>query len=123
MVMAIIVVVTGAVLICLAALLGLRAWAREGDRIAEEIHRPGHQLLVYDVPEGQDPAVLLAALAHAGFTSVPDTVRGISQIAVDCPEGRKRDRELVREVIARAASPGFDGTTLTLEQVRFEDES
>ena len=58
--------------------------------------------LRYAVPEGQDPAVVIAALERAGYTAVRGPAPSMDDdgdVLIDSPHGTP-DREKVREVIA-----------------------
>jgi len=78
--------------------------------------------LRYRVPDSQDPAVVLTALANAGIPAVPKAVDGHSYVIVSL-DSQEHDRERIRDVIARRADetslegPHFD------RRVVFDDES
>lgn len=76
--------------------------------------------LTYRVPEGQDPAVLSAALTRAGFRSVGVLHEGVEQLLVEC--ARPADRARVREVIEHVTRTGFEGAEMHVAHVRFDDE-
>ena len=76
--------------------------------------------LTYHVPDGQDPAVLSAALAGAGFRSVGVLQHGVEQLLVDCPSAE--DRARVRSILEHVTRTSFEGAELHVAHVRFEDE-
>ncbi|UNX56637.1 hypothetical protein MF406_18470 (plasmid) [Georgenia sp. TF02-10] len=83
---------------------------------------PAHELR-YQVPEGQDPVVVLTALHQRGYDAVLEEPEGRRIIDVTCPEDKDHDREDVRHVIAGAGTTldEKDRTGLP-QQVRFLDE-
>jgi hypothetical protein len=118
-------------LLPLLVLLGIGLWLLLGGMTfvssgrmghGTEVHRPDerHELR-YVVPEGQDPALVLTALAQRGYEAVLQDPEGRRIIDVTCPVGKEEDRDDVRAVIASA------GATLHQEDgldhpVRFMDE-
>jgi hypothetical protein len=84
---------------------------------------PGTETLHYRVPDGQDPAVLIAALSHAGYTSALDEAHGDAYVAVDCPAGRDRERARVRAVIGDADGTSLEGPEFTPDAITFDDEN
>lgn len=86
--------------------IALRSWGRGVAATETRLHAPGAHTLTYEVPLGQDPAVAMTALLHAGFTSVVDLTvgdhaGGAELLLVECDE---QDRERVRGILA-ATSP------------------
>lgn len=75
--------------------------------------------LRYRVPEGQDSAAVMAALRGQGFEPVGD-VDDSQDVLVPCRT--ERDRELVREAIARAGMNLEDEQGTGPGRVRFADE-
>lgn len=104
-------------LVGLALFLG--SWARDEARLEARLHEPGAHTLAYVVPNGQDPAVLMAALAGAGFTAIVDLYGGRERLLVECGED---DRARVREVIEHVDRGGIDGPEMHVGHVSFEDE-
>ena len=98
----------------------LRRWTLDEARVEARMHEPGAHTVIYDVPVGQDPAVLLAALDRAGFTAVSDMERGVERVLVDCPTEDTRDK--VRSVIEHVHRTGFEGAEMQVGHVSFEDE-
>jgi hypothetical protein len=118
MAIVVVMVLVGLVVVGVAIMLALRTWVLEESRTEARLHRPGAHTLSYVVPNGQDPAVLMAAVRNAGLTSVVDTTGGTERILVECEE---EDRARVRSALEHAAVPGYDGHT-TVAHVAFEDE-
>jgi hypothetical protein len=82
--------------------------------------------LRYQVPPGQDPALVLAGLRQAGYDASADSERGPSSpIVIIGATGGAPDREAVRRTLT-----DLDGTNVVPEEsgsvdrsrVRFEDE-
>ena len=77
--------------------------------------------LRYRVPNGQDPAVVIAELTKDGFDSTTETIGGFHQVAISCPPG-SGGREAAREAITRAnRTSNFDGGPIE-RPVVFEGE-
>jgi hypothetical protein len=91
------------------------------DHSQSRTHEP--EILRYQVPDRQDPVVVLSALTHAGLTAGRETVDGDQYVIVVCPDSRERDRERIRDVISQRGDktslegPHFD------RQVVFDDET
>jgi hypothetical protein len=86
-----------------------------------EAHPP--EKLRYQVPDRQDPVVVLAALAGADYRIEPETAGGHLYITIDCPHGREDDREQIRDVIAEAADQtSLEGPRFE-RRVTFDDET
>ena len=102
---------------------GLRSWLSDEGQAADEIRSHESTDLAYVIPVGQDPAVLIAALHHAGFQATTDSRDGHSRLLVDCPRGREEDRDQVRAVLEHAHVGSSDGVAFSgARGVRFEDE-
>jgi hypothetical protein len=95
-----------------------RRWVFDAEATEARLRDPGTHKLTYLVPDGQDPAPLMAALAHAGFTTATDTHGGLERLLVACEEA---DRAQVRNVLEGASTVGSGGTRITAH-VHFEDE-
>jgi len=112
-------VVAGA-LVVLGA--GIRSWSSRSRRTAEELAGPA-PTLDYVVPPGQDPAVVLNALATEGYAvrAAPARTR---LLHVSCPAGPDRDRAHVRATIASVHHTAIDaGAPMEPGEVRFTDET
>jgi hypothetical protein len=104
------------------ALVIARSATLDYKKTQDRLHEPGAETLVYEVPNGQDPADVTLALARAGFTSVEDSARGTCQVLVDCPHGRVEDRSRVRAVIEQVGPSGLTRDGARVEAVQFADE-
>lgn len=98
----------------------LRRWTLDEARTEARLHEPEAHTVIYDVPAGQDPAVLLAALSRAGYIAVSDMERGVERVLVDCPH--EGDRNKVREIIEHVHRTSFEGAEMNVAHVSFEDE-
>lgn len=79
--------------------------------------------LRYEVPPGQDPAAVTAALMQEGFEVVRDDAAMHSQdLLILCPAGADRERAHVRSVIAHEAPIDMEGHPMPEHEVRFADE-
>ena len=83
------------------------------------LHEPGAHTLVYDIPTGQDPAVLVSALASAGFTAIGEMEGGFERLYVECPN--PDDRAEIRSILEHMG-PVHDGHETPVGHVSFEDE-
>ena len=54
------------------------------------------EFLRYRMPEGQDPAAVLAALRQEGFDPVQDSETAGREVLIPCPAGKDRERARVR---------------------------
>jgi hypothetical protein len=114
---AVVLVLFGIVLVVFAR--GVTRWA-EGETAKEaQLHAPDAHLVSYVVPDGEDPALVMAALTHAGFTSVEDTTGRRERVLVECEE---EDRDRVRNVIEHVRHRRYDGAAV-VDRVTFEDEA
>lgn len=110
---AVLIIVTG-------VMLGLRTWVFGEAEVEQRLSAPGTHTLDYEVPNGQDPALLKAALASAHFTSVTRSGAGNEHLTIACEE---RDRSRVRDVLEHAHTAGAPGSADHPAQVRFSDET
>ncbi|QNN54092.1 hypothetical protein [Nocardioides mesophilus] len=108
------VVVGGAVMLFLR-----RVTLEEAGREAE-LGGPGAHTVAYAVPLGQDAAVPMAALAHAGFHSVTATRSGMELLLIECRDEAERAR--VRAIIEKTGWTRYDGAEMHPAHVSFEDE-
>lgn len=100
-------------------LVWMRRWGQEHQHHAETLADPGTPTLDYHVPEGQDPATVVAALQGAGYSTAVDP--GDTQLVrVECAAD---ERERVRSVIGSVDTTGIDsGAPLHTHTIRFQDE-
>ncbi len=109
----------GVLAVVLWALFGMRRFTMEKAHTEARLLRPETPTVSYAVPNGQDPAVLMAALETEGFTAVCDTSGGMDTVVVECGE---QERGRVRAVIEQVDRAGFNGPELHVGHVSFEDE-
>lgn len=104
----------------LVAALGLRRVVFALDETDGKLHQPDARIVAYAVPEGQDPAVLLAALERAGYEAITEEQRGATHLLAACPD--ERDRDIIRRVIEGVHTTSFDGVPIDVGHIRFDDE-
>ncbi|WGL53384.1 hypothetical protein P5P86_06030 [Nocardioides sp. BP30] len=81
------------------------------------------EFLRYQVPVGQDPAAVTAALMNEGFEVVRDDAATHTQdLMILCPAGADRERARVRAVIAHDAPIDMEGHPMTERDIIFADE-
>ncbi len=85
--------------------MALRRWGLETAETERRLSSPQTPTVSYVVPEGQDPAFVRAALAHAGFETMLHRSDG-QRLIVEC-DAAERDR--VRETIEKVERKGPDG--------------
>jgi len=83
---------------------------------------PRVETLRYRVPDGQDPAVLIAALDGAGYTSDVVPEEGAKLLVIGCPAGRDRERARVRNVLAQNHMASLEGPSIDPGKITFVDE-
>lgn len=117
-----------AVAVVAAGVLGAGGWwllSRSSAETSPDRRRPLRPgdpgTLRYRVPDGQDPAVLIAALETAGHASEPDRVAGEHYLTIFCDDLRQ-DRPRVRSVIEQTHESSFSGGDVIHVPVVFEDE-
>ena len=108
------------VILSVVVALALRSWGREEARVEAMLDSPATHTLAYVVPDGQDPAILSAALHRAGFEARAHQERGVEILRIACTEDRRAE---VRRVIEHVDSTGFDGAPLHVARVRFADDA
>jgi hypothetical protein len=85
------------------AALGLRRMHHRNEAIRRESASPAVGVLRYHVPEGQDPAAVLAALETEGYAATLSPGPATHDVMIPCRSGADRERAHVRAVIAHAA--------------------
>jgi hypothetical protein len=108
-------VVVGTVLVN----VGLKRWVAEQAGTEARLLSPETRTVGYVVPDGQDPAVLMAAVTGAGFEAIVDTRGRAERLLVACGES---DRGRVRTVLEDVHRTGFDGVAMQVDHVVFDDE-
>jgi hypothetical protein len=114
------------VIFVIVVVLGLAALRRMRHRqvgLREEAVTGQVDSLRYQVPVGQDPAAVIAALKQDGFEVVRDDAAMQTQdLIIMCPAGADRDRARVRAVIAHEAPIDMEGHAMAEHEVHFVDE-
>jgi len=119
MVIGIAMFVVGFLVVGVVVVVALTSWGRDEAATEARLHAPATHTVAYVVPEGQDPAVLISALPHAGFVSVTDSTGGTERLLVECEES---DRGRVRSILEQVEHRSIDGSRLPAGHVSFEDE-
>lgn len=78
--------------------------------------------LEYDVPTGQDPVVILAALEQAGYPATVEPRHAHQRVLIECAGDPDAERERVRSVIESADVTAPDDGAPVAGVVRFRDE-
>lgn len=107
-----------AVVAGLLIMRGTRRWVLDAEATEVRLRDPQTHTLSYRVPLGQDPAILMAGLAHAGFTTASDSHGSLERLLIACEES---DRDQVRRVLEEASRASSGGTRM-IDHLRFEDE-
>ena len=111
----------GIVLVAVLVWFAVQAtrWAAARSQVDHDLARPGVETLDYVVPEGQDPAVVVAALQENGLEAAPD-IGAKQRVHV---AARGHEREHVRSIIESVETSAIqDGAPVPPVVVRFEDE-
>lgn len=120
MVVLVIVLVLAALALLLLVWTGIRDRVRQQERVQEEAESV--PTLDYEVPEGQDPAVLMVALRQEGYQATAVDAGRHQHLLVPCPEGAERERARVRAVLQSATVSALDDGVPLRQEVRFTDE-
>jgi hypothetical protein len=115
LVIAIVLVVGGFVLVGRAG--------KKNQRHQETVENDPNALR-YRPPAGQDPAVVVAAVRKAGFTTTLDeTTGGTPTVLISAHDDSAPDREQVRRIIADTDQVNFEGDAADVApSPRFVDE-
>ncbi|TQK72629.1 hypothetical protein [Nocardioides sp. SLBN-35] len=111
-----------AAVLAFAGILVMVPWVRAEMAREDELASRDRDVLGYEVPEGQDPTAILAALSLAGITAAPVLRHGRRLVLID--ERGRRDsvvRRKARSVIAHAPLNTL-GDPAPPHAVRFLDE-
>jgi hypothetical protein len=111
----------GVVLVAVLVWFAVQAsrWAAARSEVDAHLAQPTVETLDYVVPEGQDPAVVVAALQKNGFEAAPD-IGAKQRLHVATGDVQ---REQVRSIIQSIGSTALeDGAPVDAGVVRFEDE-
>jgi hypothetical protein len=114
------IVFTALLILVVVAMLVLRGWGRDEARMDAVLDSPGTHTVSYLVPDGQDPAILAAALHSAGFTARAHLEGGFEVLRIACDEA---ERAQVRSIIEHVDRTGFDGAPMHIAHAKFVDES
>jgi hypothetical protein len=107
------------VVVIVAAAVSLRSLVEDEKRTESQLHDPHTPTVTYAIPNGVDPVVFAVALQKAGYVSVVTDLATSHGLRVRCDSG---DRERLRHVIEGVAVNQYDGSSLALDHVVFEDE-
>jgi len=115
----VVVVIIGVVLV--------RRFTRESVEEGDRLQAASRPALRYQVPPGQDPAVVLAALHAEGYDASPDSEPGPSSpiVIIGRSDGRAPDRDAVRATLTLLDETNIDPPTsgpVERGRVRFLDE-
>jgi len=84
-------------------LVAVGALKRRDDAVKTEAFSRETETLRYHVPDGQDPAAVLAALEVEGYRATLAPAPATDDVLIPCRTGAERERAHVRAVIAHAA--------------------
>jgi hypothetical protein len=124
----VLVFVIAAVVVIGAVVVGFMALRRRGEaQVAKQTsieQEPPTSSLLYPVPPGQDPALLVSTLESHGYPAVAEIDAAGQTLHISCPEGRDRDRERVRQLLEGVDTTAIDaGRPMHEHPVRFRDEA
>ena len=113
------IMVTVVLVLGVVVALALRAWERAEERDEAVFDAPATSKVCYEVVDGQDPAVLVAALQHAGFHARTHVESGVQVLRILCQE---HERPVVRQVLESVGRTGFGGVPMYVGEVRFVED-
>jgi hypothetical protein len=123
---AFLVPVIALVIVLVIVMVAVKRFSRHEIEHSDRLQADERPTLRYEVPPGQDPALVLAGLREAGYDVSADSEPGPSSpILIIGATGGAPDREAVRRTLRE-----IDGTTINPEEsgsvtdsrVRFVDE-
>jgi hypothetical protein len=116
------------IVVLVLAWFAVQRFGRREIQRSDRLQNADRSTLRYEVPEGQDPAAVLAGLRGAGYYVSPDSEPGPSSpiVIIGEAQGGEPDREAVRRTLTE-----LDGTNVVPEEsatvrrsrVRFVDEA
>jgi hypothetical protein len=114
-------------IVVVAGLALTRRFTRETVTQSDRLQAPGRPTLRYQIPPGQDPAVVVAALGDEGYDVSPDSEPGPSSpiVIIGRRDGGEPDREAVRASLTLLDETNIDPPTsgpVERGRVRFLDE-
>jgi hypothetical protein len=120
----VILLVVALVLVAVA----LKRFGRREIQHSDHLQNADRPTLRYEVPSGQDPAVVLAELRRAGYDASPDSEPGPSSplVIIGTTTGNAPDREQLRAALDRVDSTNIDpevASSVHRTPVRFMDEA
>lgn len=107
-------------ILVVVVMLALRGWGRDEARQDAVLDSPATHTVSYVVPDGQDPAILAAALHNAGFTARAHLEGGFEVLRIACEEEQRAE---VRSIIEHVDRTGFDGAPMHIAHAKFVDEA
>ena len=110
------------VMVVLLASYVVIPWMRNRAREREQMTDPRQESLVYEVPDGQDPATIVTVLRNDGLEATEVLRQGLQRVVIACPEGRLDLRPRARALIASEADLHFEGDPALKREVTFVDE-
>jgi hypothetical protein len=107
--------------------IALKQFGRRETQHSDRLQNADRPTLRYEVPQGQDPAVVLHELRKAGYDVSADSEPGPSSpvLIIGTPGGAAPDREELRSTLDRLDSANIDPSAdmaLDRPSVRFMDE-
>ena len=96
-------------------------WLRGESRRQARLTEPGDSL-VYEVPEGQDPAAIIAALRQDGLEATEVMRQGRQRVVIGGPGGSRKIRAQAQVVIAHESDLNLEGDPAPTRKVTFADE-
>jgi hypothetical protein len=121
MVVLLILMIVAVVALALLVWAGLQDRIRQQRRVREDADG-NVPTLDYEVPEGQDPAVLVVALRQEGYEATVEPSGRHPHVLVPCPSGAERERAHVRSVVQAASVSALDDGVPLQQEIRFADE-
>jgi len=97
-------------------------WMRTESRHRSKLVSPETETLEYRVPEGQDPAAVVAALRKDGLDAMTVSRAGDQLVLIGAEGGVQRIRGRARAVIAHESDLNIEGDPAPEVDVRFTDE-
>ena len=111
------------VIVAVVVVVMVKRSVSQQTEVREALAHPDVPALRYRVPEGQDPAAVLAALHGAGYTATADDHGGGDQgVLIGGIGDEAPDREEVRRVLAGEGKLNFEGDTTYVATPHFDDE-
>jgi hypothetical protein len=124
---AVLVPVILVLIVLVAGWVAVRRFSRAEVRRSDRLQASERPTLRYQVPPGQDPAAVVAALRAAGYDASPDSEPGPSSpiVIVGGRHGDAPDREAVRATLVRTSDTNVnpdESGEVERGRVLFEDE-